>query len=160
MITNEEKKMGLTLVEKIISELTPEKFYALYKCNSTKQALEIVSDWYYFARYSSFLFLDLYITIFNPKWIDNVQYKWEKEENYTKGALLITGGIYDKKILDSLLEQLKKHTQGNSFAIQGVLCAFYKIHKGTRFDGYYKKRMLEEAKKSQYYELIKRCIPK
>jgi hypothetical protein len=60
----------------------------------------------------------------------------------------------DKSVLDKFLIQAKKDAEDNAFAIETSLCAVAKFIKGTRWDGYYTERMLEEAKESKYSDVI------
>lgn len=140
---------------RLLAELSHEKLLSLKRAQSTSEAYNIVSNWFYFGRYASYLFLEVYCNTFKPNWEDNIKYGWESRENYTKGAVLLTG-TSDKRVLDKFLEQAKRDTGDNAFAIETSLCAVEKIRKGTRWNGYYTERMLEEAKGTKYMELIYR----
>lgn len=144
--------------ERLLAELTPDKLAALQACTTTSQAYETVSKWYYFGRYASYLLLEVYVNAFHPSWIDDIKYGWESNENYTRGAVLIVG-CTDPKILDNFLEDAKRDTKDNAFAIETSLCAVAKFEKGTRWDGYYTERMLDEADKDPIYgQLIYSCV--
>ena len=56
--------------------------------------------------------------------------------------------------LDEFLSRARKDTQDNAFAIETSLCAVEKFNKGTRWDGYYTERMLEDAKGTKWSSLI------
>ena len=87
-----------------------------------------------------------------------MRFGWESDENYTKGAVHIIG-TSDRKALDKFLEMAKRDTEDNAFSIETSLCAVAKFIKGTRWDGYYTERMLEEAGKSpEYGNLIYECL--
>lgn len=144
--------------DRLLSELNPKMLADLQACKTTQEAYDIVRKWYYFGRYASFLFLEVYYNCFRPVWQDNVQFRWEADENYTKGAVHIIKSD-DRTLLDKFLEMAKRDTADNAFAIETSLCAVAKFIKGTRWDGYYTERMLEEAGKSlEYGKLICECL--
>lgn len=144
--------------ERLLEELTPDKLTALQACTTTSQAYETVRKWYYFGRYASYLLLEVYVNAFHPSWIDDIKYGWESNENYTRGAILIVG-CTDHRILDNFLEDAKRDTKDNAFAIETSLCAVAKFEKGTRWDGFYTQRMLDEADKDPTYgPLIYQCL--
>lgn len=137
--------------ERLLCELSAKKQERLRKVNSTQEAYNEVNKWYYFSRYAAQLLLENYINIFKPDWDDDFTPDWEKDENYTNGAVLIVGA-YDVDKLNKFLVQAKKDTKSNAFDVMGTLCAFYKmVHKGTRYNGYYTERMLNEAAESPKY---------
>ena len=80
-------------------------------------------------------------------------YGWEPDENYTKGAVSVIRSK-DRTLLDKFLCQARTDTKDNAFAIETSLCAVEKFNKGTRWNGYYTERMLEEAKGTKYETLI------
>lgn len=139
--------------DRLLNELNRGMFGALMAVKTTAQAYSVVSSWYFFGRYAAFLFLEVYINVFKPKWTDDLRFKWEPEENYTKGAVFITQNG-SREVLDAFLESAKMDTKDNCFAIETSLCAVAKFFKGTRYDGYYTERMLNEAENSKYRELI------
>lgn len=144
--------------EKLLLFLEKSKMNVLTNCKTTKEAYEIVKSWFFFGRYATFLFLEVYINCFQPKWEDNLKFDWDPKENYTKGAISIIGSN-NKSELDNFLEKAKLDTKDNSFAIETSLCAVAKFEKGTRWDGFYTERMLEDASKSKdYCDLIFRCV--
>lgn len=142
---------------RLLSELQYEKLANLQRATTTQQAYDISSRWYYFGRYTAFLFLEVYCNVFKPKWEDNIVLGWEPEENYTKGAILVTGSN-NRDVLDDFLYKAKKDTGDNSFAIETSLCAVEKINKGTRWNGYYTERMLNEAQGTKYETLIYKLV--
>lgn len=139
--------------DRLLRELNKGMQVALSACTSTSQAYSVVSSWYFFGRYAAFLFLEVYMNVFRPKWTDDLRYGWEPDENYTLGAISVTKSK-ERDTLDKFLNQAKIDTRDNAFAIETSLCAVAKFDKGTRWDGYYTERMLEEADKSKYRELI------
>lgn len=144
--------------DRLLQELNPRMLSSLETCKTTQEAYDTVSKWYYFGRYAAFLFLEVYCNCFRPDWQDNVRFGWEADENYTIGAVHIVG-TSDRTTLDQFLEMAKRDTADNAFAIETSLCAVAKFIKGTRWDGYYTERMLEEAGKSpEYGNLIYECL--
>lgn len=144
--------------DRLLNELDPTLMYSLELCKTTQQAYEKVSKWYYFGRYAAFLFLEVYYNCFRPDWVDNLRFKWEADENYTKGAVHIIGST-DRNALDAFLERAKIDAATNCFAIETSLCAVAKFIKGTRWDGFYTERMMQEADKShEYCKLIYECL--
>lgn len=139
--------------DRLLSELNEGMLDALLAVKTTTQAYSVVSSWFFFGRYAAFLFLEVYINVFKPRWKDDLVFKWEPKENYTKGAEYIVNSK-DRVALNTFLEAAKIDTNDNCFAIETSLCAVAKFVKGTRYDGYYTERMLEEAEKSKYRELI------
>ena len=142
----------------LLQELDPRMLYSLENCKTTQEAYDTVRKWYYFGRYASFLFLEVYCNCFRPNWQDNVRFGWEADENYTIGAVHIVG-TSNRTALDKFLDMAKRDTADNAFAIETSLCAVAKFIKGTRWDGYYTERMLEEAGNSpEYGNLIYECL--
>lgn len=145
---------------RIISECNLYKFTRLSDLNSISEAVSIVEKWYYFGRYAAFLFLETYFAAVKPNWKDDVVFAWEPEENYTLGAKSLINES-DSLSLNTLLAELKEvptdKNNSNSLAIETGLCGFWKILKGTRYDGFYKDRMLNEAKTSGFRDLILSC---
>lgn len=138
---------------RLLKELTEDKHKRLLAVNNTQEAYNEVKSWFFFGRYAAYLFLEVYCNVFKPNWVDNVKYGWEPDENYTKGAVHIIGSD-DRNALDNFLKNARKDTEDNAFAIETSLCAVAKFLKGTRWDGYYTERMLEEADASKYKSLI------
>ena len=138
---------------RLLRELTQDKYNALLSVKTTQEAYNVVKEWYFFGRYAAYLFLEVYCNAFKPQWTDNVAYGWEPDENYTKGAVSIIRSK-DRTLLDKFLCQARTDTRDNAFAIETSLCAVEKFNKGTRWNGYYTERMLEDAKGTKYETLI------
>lgn len=139
--------------ERLLVELKKNKFHQIKSAKNTQEAYDYVRSWFFFGRYAAFLFLEVYINVFKPNWVDNVKFGWEPKENYTKGAVLIVGSTEREK-LDNFLQNTRNDTKDNAFAIETSLCAVEKIKKGTRWNGYYTERMLDEAKGTEYENII------
>ena len=138
---------------RLLAGLTKDKQQRLAAVKDTQSAYDEVRSWFFFGRYAAYLFLEVYCNVFSPDWVDNVEYGWEKDENYTLGAISLTRSA-EKAELDKFLNRARKDVEDNAFAIETSLCAIAKFTKGTRWDGYYTERMLEEAKESKYADLI------
>lgn len=63
-------------------------------------------------------------------------------------------GTNDLNALNAFLERAKKDTADNCFAIETSLCAVAKFIKGTRWDGYYTERLLDNIVDSEYKNII------
>lgn len=144
--------------DRLLKELNPDMLSSLQDCKTTEEAYNTVRKWFFFGRYTAFLFLEVYYNCFHPGWNDNLRFKWEAEENYTKGAVHILGTT-DRSDLDDFLERVKEDSGDNCFAIETSLCAVAKFIKGTRWDGYYTERMMREADKDpDYCQIIYQCL--
>lgn len=135
---------------RLLAELKQDKMERLQKVHNTQEAYNEVKEWYFFGRYAAFLFLEVWCNVFKTDWEDNVRFGWEPDENYTKGAILVARSA-DKGVLDNFLNNARRDTGDNAFAIETSLCAVAKFAKGTRWNGYYTERMLEEANHSKIY---------
>lgn len=142
---------------RLLQELTRDKYDRLLAVKTTQEAYDEVNTWYFFGRYTAYLFLEVYCNVFKPQWDDNVKYGWEPNENYTKGAVSITRSN-EKDVLDKFLSKAKIDARDNAFAIETSLCAVAKFNKGTRWNGYYTERMLEEAKGTKYETIIYQLV--
>ncbi len=144
--------------DRLLRELNPVMLSSLRECRTTQEAYDTVRKWFFFGRYAAFLLLEVYCNVFRPDWLDNVRFGWEADENYTKGAVHIIKTT-DRAALDKFLEMAKRDTADNAFAIETSLCAVAKFIKGTRWDGFYTERMMQEADKSpEYGKLIYECL--
>lgn len=97
------------------------------------------------------------MNVFSPKWVDDVAYAWEPGENYTKGAVHVMG-TSDRAVLDKFLKDAIRDTGENAFSIETSLCSVAKFVKGTRWNGYYTERMLEDASGTRYEGIINRLL--
>lgn len=139
--------------DRLLRELSQDKHDRLRKVRTTQEAYNEVRSWFFFGRYAAFLFLEVYCNVFRPDWTDNVTFGWEADENYTKGAISIVRSN-ERIALDTFLNRAKKDAEDNAFAIETSLCAVAKFNKGTRWNGYYTERMLNEAAGTKYETLI------
>ena len=138
---------------RLLEELTADKYVRLKQARTTREAYEVVRDWYFFGRYAAYLLLEVWCNVFRPGWVDDLKPGWEPGENYTRGAEILARSE-KREELDKLLDRAKKDTGDNVFAIETSLCAIAKFEKGTRYDGYYTERMLDDARGTRWEGLI------
>jgi hypothetical protein len=142
---------------RLLQELTTEKLTQLKSVKTTSEAYWIVSSWYFFGRYAAYLFLEVYMNVFRPEWVDNLIPEWEPDENYTKGAVSVA--LSEERVeLNKFLERTKKDTRDNVFAIETSLCAVEKFRKGTRWNGFYTERLLNDIRGCKWENLIIRLL--
>ena len=79
--------------------------------------------------------------------------KFEPNENYTKGAEIIAH-TQNREKLTQFIEKAKQDTKDNVFSLETSLCAVEKIRKGTRWNGYYTERLLQDIKGCEWENLI------
>lgn len=103
--------------DRLLAELNWDKLTRLQQVKDTATAYKEVRSWYFFGRYAAYLFLEVYCNVFHPEWEDNLIPDWEQDENYTKGAVLIVGR-YDIAELNKFLDNAKKDTKDNVFALE------------------------------------------
>lgn len=139
--------------QRLLLELTEDKFKAVKACARTSDAYKVVRSWYFFGRYAAYLFLEVWANVFHPDWVDDLLPDWEPDENYTKGAVIVAGSN-ERSVLDKFLVRAEKDAEDNVFAIETSLCAVAKFAKGTRWDGYYAERMLSDADGTPWKDLI------
>lgn len=126
-----------------------------------KKAIPYVSSWELFGRFSAFLFLETFVELTGIK-IENTTIVWKKGNTATSGLLNVYGfddqaNAFDKtgklylppETMDKMLKNLIVSiaiTGGsiNVTEIETSLCAYRKLYKGSRYNGYYLDRMLEE----------------
>lgn len=139
--------------EKCKKQLNQGMLLDLDRCTTSRQQYDVVIKWYYFGRYAAFLFLEVWLKLSGKQITDNYLLEFEQGENYRKGAEIITGSA-QKSELKSFVERVKADTGDNVFSIETSLCAVAKIKKGTRWNGYYTQRMLENIKGTEYEQII------
>lgn len=138
---------------RIMAQLSPKLLEQLDQATTTTEQYDIVSSWYFFGRYAAFLFLEVWAKLSGKQITDNLALKFEPEENYTKGAEIIAQ-TQDKAALSAFIESAKRDTNDNVFSLETSLCAVAKLKKGTRWNGYYTERLLNDIIGSQYEHLI------
>lgn len=138
---------------KLLAGLNEGKLQELRNCKSTQQLYDSCRRWFFFGRYAAFLILENYMETFKPQVEKNLKMGWEPDENYTKGAELVTG-TDDRRELDKFLSRCIRATGSNEFSLETSLCAVEKIRKGTRWDGYYTERLIDEMNGSKYKSFV------
>ena len=140
-------------------------------------AINFIEGWTMFGRFSAFLFLEMFVNLIGAK-IENTTIDWKHGNTATSGLLNLFG--YDKaadafdktgqlavpaKKMDEYLKKLirmieKAGGSANVTEIETSLCAYRKFYKGSRYNGYYLDRMLEEvnAMKNEYPSIIKEVL--
>ena len=72
--------------ERIMLQLSPTLLKNLDRETTTSGQYKVVSDWYFFGRFATFLFLEVWAHFNRDKQIkDDLVLKFEQNENYTKG---------------------------------------------------------------------------
>lgn len=130
---------------------------------NTGEALKTAEKWYFFSRFSAYLFVETYCDIFG------YQATRESGLTYEGDNMTFAGGLFYAFDLDDYAEYVQKHHKlpvdtkdfealltilqdsiksaggdDNLTKIETSLCAYEKMFKGTRYNGYYADRMLEE----------------
>lgn len=122
-----------------------------------------VERWPYFGRFSAYLFLETVAWVLDYS-IINAEMEWENGDTATSGLLNVYG--YDKaadafdasgklekpfnqqvmqRMVEPLLLAIERCGGNNNITmVETSLCAYRKFFKGTRYNGYYLDRMLEE----------------
>jgi len=131
-----------------------------------RERIPEVEKWVLFGRFSAYLFLETVAHVMGCE-IINAEMEWENGDTATSGLLNVFG--YDKSAnyfdktgklpnginqnwmetkAQVLLTAIEK-TGGNPniTMVETSLCAYRKFFKGSRYNGYYLDRMLEEIKK-------------
>lgn len=142
---------------RIMRQLTPQLLIDLDKATTTTEQYDIVSEWYYYGRYASFLFLEVWAKLSGKKIIDDFLLNFEREENYTIGAEIVAK-TQEKEKLKAFIEQAKSDTRDNVFSLETSLCAVAKMEKGTRWNGFYTERLLADVAGSEWENLILRLL--
>lgn len=127
----------------------------------SEKAIADVEQWYYFARFAAFLFIETYATVIDAP-ASNTTIDWKNGDTATSGLLNLFGydgyaNKFDQKHvlklpadkLDALLLKVAKNIalsggDANVTKIETSLCAYRKFYKGTRYNGFYLDRMLGE----------------
>lgn len=143
--------------DRLMNQLTPNLLENLDRATTTTEQYNIVSGWYYFGRYAAFLFLEVWAKLSGKQINDDLTLKFEKGENYTKGAEIVAG-TQNKVALSAFIERAKSDTKDNVFSLETSLCAVAKLEKGTRWNGYYTERLLNDIAGSEWENLIIRLL--
>lgn len=126
-----------------------------------QKALRAVEKWYMFGRFSAYLFLETYATMMKFN-VTDVAIDWKNGDTATSGLLNLFGkddfaNKFDSSnvlsvplnVMDDWLKSVKQEVKrsggdSNTTKLETSLCAYRKFYKGTRYNGFYLDRMLEE----------------
>lgn len=153
-------------VDEFLSNVTEDGVIIL------SRAIPYVSLWDMFGRFSAFLFLETLVELTQIP-IENTTIEWKRGNTATSGLMNVFGfdkeaEHFDKtgklalsektmdKMLDCIIRAIRKSGGNeNVTEIETSLCAYRKFYKGTRYNGYYLDRMLEEivAMQDKYPEI-------
>lgn len=129
-----------------------------------EKAVNAVERWEMFGRFSAFLFLEMFVNLTGLK-VQNTTIVWKDGNTATSGLLNLFGydeaaDAFDRKgklhlpadKMDNMLSYTISRVQKagastNVTELETSLCAYRKFYKGSRYNGYYLDRMLEEIKK-------------
>lgn len=154
---------------------TVEQFLSKVQENGAiilKKAVPYVCSWEMFGRFSAYLFLETFIALTGLP-AENEKMDWKKNTTATSGILNVFGldsaaDAWDRthklplstEQLDKMLQILqeavaKSGGSGNVTELETSLCAYRKFYKGSRYNGYYLDRMLDEinAMRKDYPEI-------
>lgn len=138
---------------RLMAQLSPKLLEQLDQATTTTEQYNIVSRWYFFGRYATFLFLEVWAKLSGKQITDDLALKFEPDENYTKGAEIVAQ-TQDKALLHAFIERAKRDTKDNVFALETSLCAVEKLRKGTRWQGYYTERLLDDIRGCEWENTI------
>lgn len=128
------------------------------------RAVREVESWYYFGRYSAFLLLEAFLD-FTGMRFTNASIDWKHGDTATSGLLNLycfdaeadrfdrTGRLLvDLPSMDAMLDSAIAEIEaaggdGNVLGVESTLCAYRKFYKGSRYNGYYLDRMLQEIRR-------------
>lgn len=139
--------------DRLMKQLSPVLLEKLDKANTTTEQYKVVTSWYYFGRYAAFLFLEVWLKLSGKQIIDDLALKFEPDENYTRGAEIVAE-TQNREKLTAFIEQAKKDTNDNVFSLETSLCAVAKLEKGTRWNGYYTERLLNDIQGCRWENTI------
>ena len=128
---------------RLMAQLSPKLLEQLDRATTTTEQYNVVSGWYFFGRYAAFLFLEVWAKLNGQQIIDDLALKFEPGENYTKGAQIVAQ-TKEKSDLTAFIERVKRDTADNVFSIETSLCAVEKLRKGSRWQGFYTERLLND----------------
>lgn len=151
-----------------------------------EQWIPIVEKWSYFGRFSAYLFLETISQLFDCD-ILNAKMEWENGATATSGLMNLycydeAANLFDKErklrepltkealqeMIEPVLYDIEKNGgNSNITMVETSLCAYRKFFKGSRYNGYYLDRMLEEIyamqanfphESAELMEIRKRCF--
>lgn len=157
------------------AEQRSDRLERVSKCISGRtldieKALEEVQSWYFHGRFASYLFLETFIAL-NELNHENAKYDWKHGDTATSGVMNIYGldaqaDYFDKyqklppnvepRDLDGMLDKIVHEVARNGgdtavTSLETSLCAYRKFFKGSRYNGFYLDRQLEEIHETNNY---------
>lgn len=137
-----------------------------------EKGIEEIKKWEQFGRFSAYLFLETYCLLMNKEFINSNTIDWVDGSTVTSGILNVFGldksaDFFDKykklpekvpvKSLDAMLKMLLNEIESsggvaNVTVVETSLCAYRKHYKGSRYNGYYLDRQLEEIKAFEKFD--------
>jgi len=138
------------------------------------KAVRYVSSWYYFGRYSAFLFLETLASLLDIpiNECSNLISYGNDRLTFAAGIYMIFGQIdyaeyanthhkvptsvdYLNSLLKTIMDAINcAGGESNILSLETSLCAFYKHYKGSRYNGYYADRMLSELREYDKKNLL------
>lgn len=130
---------------------------------NTAKAIEKVESWYFFKRFSAYLFVETYCDILSLKAtrVSGLEYEGDSM-TFAGGACYVFGkdieaqyiqknhklpfstGLFEEMIHSIQQQVLKAGGDDSLVKLETSLCAYEKFFKGTRYNGFYADRMLAE----------------
>ena len=129
--------------------------------------LDICKNWFYFKRFSAFMFIETLVGVLSIPIIQDLKLDWNQGDTATSGMLNLLGldiqaDAFDRSgklfvdcaVLDSAMNMLQHKFlefggDSNITSIETTLSAYRKHFKQSRYNGFYLDRMLEELHKMQ-----------
>lgn len=128
-----------------------------------KKALDLTTKWYFYGRFGAFLFIETLCLLIGYNAV-NTPIQWSEGDTATSGLMNLfsldkSADYFDKHdklpqnlsqerldILYGKLIQVIRAAGGetNVTEVETSLCAYRKFYKGSRYNGYYLDRQLEE----------------
>ena len=132
----------------------------------TKMAVSECEKWYFFKRFSAYLFVETYCDILDLSGSHAYGLDYEGDSMTFAGGLFYVFGMdseaefvqayhrlpIDTDTFEALIRELQQNVReaggdDNFTKLETSLCAYEKFFKGTRYNGYYADRQLEELVK-------------
>lgn len=125
------------------------------------KGIKSVQKWVMYGRFASYLFLETFVELTGIK-TDNTTIDWKHGDTATSGLLNVFGfdeaaDAFDKTgklgagydAMNKMLAEVNRSIEAaggvtNVTEVETSLCAYRKFYKGSRYNGYYLDRMLEE----------------
>lgn len=129
----------------------------------TEKALDLITGWYFFSRFSAYLFVETYCDIFGMKATPVEGLNYEGDSMTFAGGLFY---VFDRDVearfihehrklpvptqqFEDMIRTLQKNVRraggdDSLVKLETSLCAYEKFFKGTRYNGYYADRQLAE----------------